>query len=108
MKRYRIIAIVAALAAAASLFTASAQDAKKEKRPYTLDVCPVSDEKLGEMGKPFEFLYKDPKIKDDPGREIKFCCESCVKDFKKEPAKYLKKIDEAEAKAKAKAPPAKK
>ena len=30
------------------------------------------------------------------GREIKFCCKDCVADFKKEPLKYLAKIDAAE------------
>ena len=44
------------------------------------------------MGKPFVYEYK--------GREIKFCCKNCVKDFNKEPTKYVKKIEEAEAKAK--------
>jgi len=27
---------------------------------------------------------------------IKLCCKDCLKDFKKEPAKYLKKIEEAQ------------
>jgi YHS domain-containing protein len=27
------------------------------------------------------------------------CCKSCLKDFKKDPAKYIKKIEAAEAKA---------
>jgi YHS domain-containing protein len=44
------------------------------------------------MGDPFVYAYK--------GREIKFCCKGCLKDFNKEPAKYIKKIEEAEAKAK--------
>ena len=60
-------------------------------RPYTLETCPVSGEKLGEMGKPFVFTHE--------GREIKLCCKSCKKDFDKEPAKYIKKIDDAEKKA---------
>ena len=61
-------------------------------KPYTLKTCIVSGEKLGEMGKPFAFTYE--------GREIKTCCPDCQKDFKKNPAKYVKKIEEAEAKAK--------
>jgi YHS domain-containing protein len=28
------------------------------------------------------------------GREIKLCCKDCRKDFDKDPAKYLKKLDE--------------
>lgn len=70
-----------------------AADSKAEKlKPYTLKTCVVTDEKLGEMGDPFVYAYK--------GREIKFCCKGCLKDFNKEPAKYIKKIEEAEAKAK--------
>jgi len=61
-------------------------------KPYTLKTCVVSGDKLGEMGDPFVYAYK--------GREIKFCCKNCLKDFNKNPAKYLKMIDEAEAKAK--------
>lgn len=71
-------------------------DAKTEKaKPYPLDTCVVSGEKLGEMGKPFVFVYE--------GQEIKMCCKNCKKDFDKEPAKYIKKLDEAEKAAKDKA-----
>jgi YHS domain-containing protein len=70
-----------------------AADQKAEKlKPYTLKTCIVSGDKLGEMGDPFVYAYK--------GREIKFCCKGCIKDFNKEPQKYIKLIDEAEAKAK--------
>ena len=73
--------------------TAAAADTNTVKlKPYTLKTCIVSGDKLGEMGDPFVYAYK--------GREIKFCCKGCVKDFNKDPAKYIKLIDEAEAKAK--------
>ena len=55
-------------------------------RPYVLKMCLVSDEKL-DKGDP-TFIYK--------GREIRVCCEGCVKDFQKEPEKYLKLIDAEE------------
>jgi hypothetical protein len=61
-------------------------------KPYTLKTCAVSGEKLGEMGDPYVFVHQ--------GREIKLCCKSCLKDFNKNPAKYVKKVEEAEAKAK--------
>jgi hypothetical protein len=64
----------------------------QKPKPYTLKTCIVSGEKLGEMGKPFTFVHE--------GREIKLCCKDCQKDFKKNSAKYVKKIEEAEAKAK--------
>src|ERR1700756_1213441 len=71
---------------------AADQSTDKKPKPYTLKTCVVSGEKLGEMGKPVSYIYE--------GREVKFCCKDCIKDFKKDPAKYVKKIDEAEAKAK--------
>jgi len=64
-------------------------------KPYTLKTCIVSDEALGGMGKPYVFEHE--------GREIKLCCKSCLKDFNKEPAKFIKKIEQAEAKEAAKA-----
>jgi YHS domain-containing protein len=61
---------------------------KTEAYPYPLDTCVVSGEKLGgEMGPPAIYHYK--------GREVRFCCGMCIKDFKADPAKYLKKIDDA-------------
>lgn len=65
------------------------EEPKKEEgkvKPYKPDTCIVSDEKLGEMGKPVSFEYK--------GQEIKLCCKDCRKDFDKDPAKYLKKLEE--------------
>jgi hypothetical protein len=65
------------------------EEPKKEEgkaKAYKLDTCVVSDEKLGEMGKPVVFVHE--------GQEIKLCCKDCRKDFDKDPAKYLKKLDE--------------
>ena len=62
----------------------SSDHADKKVKTYPLDVCIVTDEKLGEHGKPYVFTHE--------GQEIKMCCKDCLKDFKKEPAKYLKKI----------------
>jgi YHS domain-containing protein len=56
-------------------------------KPDKLTTCPVSGEKLGEMGKPMVFVYQ--------GQEVKLCCSGCKKDFDKDPAKYLKKIQDA-------------
>jgi YHS domain-containing protein len=95
MKRLKFLtATVLSLAVLSGPFVALAGDQKAEPKlkPYTLKNCMVSGEKLGEMGDPYVYKYE--------GREIKFCCKNCVKDFKKDPAKYIKKIEEAEAKAK--------
>jgi len=88
------IAAVLLTAFATAPFLSRAAESEAKPKPYTLKTCPVSDEKLGEMGKPFVFTYE--------GREIKLCCKNCQKDFKKDPAKYVKKIEEGEAKAKKK------
>jgi YHS domain-containing protein len=69
--------------------TPPAKTSEKVK-PYPLKTCVVTDEKLGDMGEPYVIKHQ--------GREIKFCCKGCVKDFNKEPAKYLKKLDAAEKK----------
>ncbi len=83
-------AITLALAAIGSPLAGLAADQKTEAKPkpYPLKTCVVSGEKLGEMGDPYVFVYQ--------GREIKFCCKGCLKDFNKEPAKYIQKIEEAE------------
>jgi hypothetical protein len=65
-----------------------ATNAKVAAKPYPLKTCIVSDEKLGEMGKPYVFVHE--------GQEIKLCCKDCLKDFNKEPAKYIKKLAEAQ------------
>ena len=73
--------------------TSRADDQKVEKpRPYPLNTCLVCGMKLGDMGKPYVFVYK--------GQEIKVCNESEKKDFDKDPDKYMKKLADAEAKLK--------
>lgn len=70
----------------------SHEHGQAEKKDYPLDVCVVSGEKLGSMGKPVVFQHE--------GREVRLCCPGCIDKFKAEPAKYLKKLDEAERKKK--------
>ncbi len=48
-------------------------------------ICPVSDEALGEMGKP-------PKITVE-GREVFLCCTACEKKLRSDPKKYFAKLD---------------
>lgn len=73
----------------------------KAKAAYPLDSCPVSEDKLedGDMGPPQDYVYRQDG---QPDRLVRLCCNHCVRDFKKEPAKYLKQLDDAAAtKAKA-------
>lgn len=60
-------------------------------KPYPLTTCIVSDEKLGSMGEPYVFVHD--------GQQIKLCCDGCLKDFKKAPAKYLAKLTAGKAPA---------
>ena len=61
----------------------------------------ISGDKLGgDMGAPIVFVYQD-KAK-GINQEVKFCCPMCKPKFLKEPDKYMKIIQDAEAKAKAK------
>ena len=66
----------------------------KERANYPMDSCAVSGDKFdgGDMGKPQDFVYKQ---EGKPDRLVRFCCKDCVKDFKEDPAKYLKIIDDA-------------
>jgi hypothetical protein len=91
MKSFTFIAIAATtIFSAAAILAADAKAAAKAK-PYPLKTCVVSDEKFGgDMGDPYVFTHE--------GREVKLCCKGCLKDFNKEPAKYVKKMEAAEKK----------
>jgi YHS domain-containing protein len=67
----------------------NAADAKPTGVPadYPLTKCVVSDETLGEMGKPVKVTHD--------GTDVYLCCKSCIKDFNKEPAKYVEKVKSA-------------
>lgn len=76
-----MIMLLALLLAAGAL---RAADIPPAALPYPLKTCIVSDDRLGEMGKPVMIDYK--------GQQVGFCCKSCVGDFEKDPAKYLAKL----------------
>ncbi len=94
----KMIKTLTAAALAVSVLAAPlaglAEDKKDKPVPDKLTTCPVSGDKLGEMGKPFVIEYK--------GQEVKFCCKNCKKDFDKEPEKYMKLIRAADKDAHAK------
>ncbi|MEI9961181.1 MAG: hypothetical protein WDM76_08680 [Limisphaerales bacterium] len=78
-----ILGGLAAVAFALVPFAGRAADtnsvAPVQPKPYLLKTCPISGEKLGEMGKPYAFVYQ--------GQEVKLCCQGCKADFDKNPAK---------------------
>ena len=89
MKTFSLLIISAALAL--PMVTLGAES-KAKPRPYPLNTCLVTDEKLGEdpSMKPYAFV--------EDGQEIKLCCKSCLKDFKKDKATLMKKLAAAEKK----------
>ena len=87
------LSLLAAVAAFFSVASAvSADNGTSVPKEYPLTKCPVSDEKLGEHGKPVKVT--------DQSTDVYLCCKSCVKDFNKEPAKYTKMVKDASAPAK--------
>jgi YHS domain-containing protein len=83
-----ILTAIAGLFSVAS--TVNADTGVTVPKTYPLTKCPVSDEKLGEHGKPVKVTHE--------GTDVYLCCKSCVKDFNKEPAKFAKMVKDAPAK----------
>ncbi len=76
----------------------------KAQAEYPLESCVVSEDSLKEDSSgPIDFVYKQ---EGKPDRLVRFCCKDCVKDFKKDPTKYIGEIDAAAAKKHASAEPA--
>ena len=90
MKKIKTLTALALIGSylAAPLAGFAAEKKNDKAKAYPLDKCVVSDEKLDSMGKPYVFKHE--------GREVQLCCKSCLKDFQKDPTKYIKKIEEAE------------
>lgn len=93
IKTMTVAALVAAYVATPGVaLAADAAKAKKADKPYPLETCCVSGEKLDGMGEPFVFSHE--------GQEIQLCCKSCKKDFDKDAAKFMAKVGEAAKKVK--------
>ena len=102
LNRFQKLIVTGAALVALTTIVATAADKADDKKaliPDKLTTCPVSGDKLGEMGKPYVMEYK--------GREVKLCCPDCKKDFEKDPAKYMKKIEAADKTSDKAAKPAK-
>jgi hypothetical protein len=94
LTKYTLSAILLTVLTAGVLSTRADdkhEHADKKAKPYPLKTCIVSGEEINDKGemKPHAFVVE--------GQEVKLCCKSCLKDFNKDKAGYLKKI-EAEAK----------
>ena len=51
---------------------------------YPMTTCVVSGEPLGSMGEPVVIEHK--------GTTVKFCCDSCLPKFNKDPESYVAKV----------------
>ena len=96
-----VLLAIAVLALATRGFSADAPQptgktttaAATDPATYPLTTCVVSGEPLeGGMGGPVDYIHKEAG---KPDRLVRFCCKACIKEFKKEPAKYLAMIDAA-------------
>jgi hypothetical protein len=68
----------------------------KEIAAYPLTTCTVSGDKLGgSMGPTLDYVWR---VAGQPDRLVRFCCNDCLADFEKNPAKFLAMIDTAKAK----------
>ena len=91
MKRIQFIVLFAVAAIGTSLIHAADEKAPEGvPATYPLQKCVISGESLGEMGKPVKVTHE--------GTDVYLCCKSCLKDFNKEPAKYVKMVKDAVAK----------
>jgi YHS domain-containing protein len=90
MNSKSIIAIATAVFITGSIVSADSSVASGVPKSYPLKKCVVSGESLGDHGKPVKVSYK--------GTDVYLCCNDCVADFKKNPAKYVKMVKDAQAK----------
>ena len=82
-----VVAMTASIALANDAPAEGAPAEGAAPKPYPLQTCIVTDARLGSMGDPAVVVYK--------GQEVKFCCDHCIEPFKKDPDKYLGKMNEA-------------
>lgn len=89
-----IAALPASLTLAADAKKTDAEIINAARASYPLKTCLVSNEALGSMGEAAGHIHR---AAGKPDRVVFFCCAGCSDDFKADPAKFLKKLDEAAA-----------
>ncbi|MBA3707604.1 MAG: hypothetical protein H0W83_02145 [Planctomycetes bacterium] len=89
---FRAAALSTALLLAGTFAAAADQaPAKETAKPYPLDYCIVSGDKLdGDMGKPITVVKN--------GQEFKLCCKGCITEIDKDPKKFEDKLAAAQKK----------
>lgn len=104
MKKYasRMLNLLVIISVVLTMPWAMAEDKSSEtieklKVTYPLTTCVVTGEKLSSMGG-HDYLYKQNINGAETERLVRFCCKGCIKEFNKNPEKYLKMIDDANKK----------
>lgn len=93
MKSSLLLAILGVALVGATPLSAADQ-AAPSTADYPLTTCVVSGEDLGSMGESFDYIHQQ---EGQPDRLVRMCCDGCLKKFKKDPAKYLARLDAAKA-----------
>jgi len=89
MKRLVVFTLFLLLVAGVTYAAEQAHTTEQVKKAEVIgnEICPVSGEKIDEKMKQ-TYEYK--------GKIYSFCCPGCVEEFKKNPEKYLEKIEKSE------------
>ncbi len=82
MKKYLLIPAVIISFCMLAGISGKAAYAAKDKNAKKQTVCPVTGKAIDKK------VFVDYK-----GSRIYFCCSECIKDFNKDPNKYIKKIE---------------
>ena len=86
MRHITVLIAISLLATLTSCTTSSTTGSSSSDpvKPYTSNMCAVTDNELGSMGAPVTIIHN--------GQEVKFCCKPCIKKFKANPEKYLSNL----------------
>jgi len=91
MKKVKLISatVLAGFVLATALAGCAKEEPAADAKPYPLDTCLVCGMKLSMVSKPVTFVYQ--------GQQIEVCDAGEKADFEKAPAKYMKKLVNAQA-----------
>jgi len=86
MKKIAIVITLGWALAVPSMVLAAETSATTSAVEVGNKICPVSGERAGEMGDIVKVEYE--------GKIYNLCCAGCTKEFKKDPQKYIDKVNE--------------
>ena len=91
MRKLAVFTLILFLIAGIAYAAEQANTTEQEKKAEVVGnkICPVSGDKIDEKMKQ-TYEYK--------GKIYSFCCPGCVEEFKKNPEKYIEKMEKAESK----------